>query len=123
MMQKRILAGWLAGYLSTLFLLCAGPALAQHSQSDYDTAYQKKQAAWDAYRVCTASASPCGAEYAVYSEASDAVLAMIHADMRANEPALDRAAAELNRVADRLNRYVLCSRLKHWWQFWKRCRF
>jgi hypothetical protein len=110
-----------------LCLLCAGPALAQHSQADYDVAAQKKQAAWSAYWACRNSGAwpvhPCATEYAAYREAEDAELGMINADLKANEPALLKAAAELNAVADRINAYVSCRRAKHWWQFWKRCRY
>ena len=113
--------------LLLLCVLCAGPMFAQHSQADYDSAAQKKQSAWNAYWACRNNgawpAHPCDAESAAYDEAESAELGMISADLKANDPAIEKATAELRQITARINAYVACRRAKRWWQIRKRCRY
>ncbi|MGD0012830.1 MAG: hypothetical protein ABSD56_00165 [Bryobacteraceae bacterium] len=108
-----------------IFLLLTGvsPASSQSGSPEYEVAAQKERDALQALWSCRETGSACDAERAEYWKASDQVQSAINLELRAINAIIESAAADLQRITERINRYVACRRAKHWWQFWRRCRY
>jgi hypothetical protein len=112
-----ILAGWLAGYA------CIGVAAAQTPA--YDLVREKEMAAERAMNACRDRQKEMAAERAMNAcrdRSSECELEKAAAGF-ASAARVSGAAADLDKITNRINRYVVCRRAKRWWQFWKRCRY
>jgi hypothetical protein len=108
--------------LAFLFLLALAAA---SGQSSHEIAAQASKQASDAYWACRSHGiqADCSAERKAWAKASDADQQSIADELHANTPKFEQALAEIQQVTERIHQYAVCRRSRHWWQFWKRCRY
>lgn len=93
------------------------------TEQDLDRANQEYRSASRSYWDCRTSGKECAEERANWQRLSNWLDYLTAEHIKATLDSISGSVAELNAITTRLNAYAACRKAKHWWQFWKRCRY